>query len=52
MDRGELGEITVTWMALKCLPHFSQRVIHIQQPCSHPVQFGGMCAVCGKDISE
>lgn len=29
----------------------SQPIIHIQQPCSHPVEFSGMCAICGKDLT-
>lgn len=28
------------------------QAIHIQEPCSHPVVFSGLCAVCGKDLDE
>lgn len=27
-------------------------VVEIDEPCSHEVQFGGMCANCGKDMTE
>lgn len=27
-------------------------LIEINEPCSHEIQFGGMCANCGKDMSE
>lgn len=27
-------------------------VVVINEPCKHPVQIGGLCAVCGKDITE
>jgi RNA polymerase II subunit A-like phosphatase len=26
-------------------------IIHVQQPCSHPVQLHGMCGVCGADLT-
>ena len=27
-------------------------VAEIEEPCSHSVQFGGLCAQCGKDMVE
>ncbi|KAJ5918875.1 hypothetical protein N7454_010019 [Penicillium verhagenii] len=27
-------------------------VVEINEPCAHEVQFGGMCAECGKDMTE
>ncbi|KAJ5916525.1 hypothetical protein N7504_000540 [Penicillium tannophilum] len=27
-------------------------VVEIYEPCAHEVQFGGMCAECGKDMTE
>lgn len=27
-------------------------VVEISEPCAHEVQFGGMCAECGKDMTE
>ncbi len=30
----------------------SQKAIYIQEPCSHPVVFSGLCAVCGKDLES
>lgn len=29
----------------------SRTVLHVQQPCSHPVQLHGMCGICGKDLN-
>ena len=26
--------------------------MEIEEPCSHDVQFGGMCANCGKDMTQ
>ncbi|GAA6058884.1 hypothetical protein JCM10212_002828 [Sporobolomyces blumeae] len=27
-------------------------VVHIREPCTHDVQWDGMCAVCGKDLTN
>lgn len=27
-------------------------VVIINEPCKHPVQIGGLCAVCGRDMTE
>ncbi|CAG7918370.1 unnamed protein product [Penicillium olsonii] len=27
-------------------------VVEIDEPCAHEVQFGGLCAECGKDVTE
>lgn len=27
-------------------------VVEVEEPCAHEVQFGGMCADCGKDMNE
>ncbi|KAJ5103655.1 hypothetical protein N7532_004184 [Penicillium argentinense] len=27
-------------------------VVEIEEPCAHEVQFGGLCAECGKDMTE
>jgi hypothetical protein len=26
-------------------------VVEIDEPCAHEIQFGGMCAECGKDMT-
>jgi hypothetical protein len=31
---------------------FSVDVVEVEEPCAHEVQFGGMCAECGKDMTE
>ena len=30
----------------------SVEMVEIEEPCSHSVQFGGLCANCGKDMGE
>jgi hypothetical protein len=30
----------------------SRKAIYIQEPCSHPVVFSGLCGICGKDLDE
>jgi RNA polymerase II subunit A-like phosphatase len=32
--------------------YYSEEIAHIEEPCSHSVQFGGMCVNCGKDMTE
>ncbi len=27
-------------------------VLHVSEPCKHGVQIGGLCALCGKDMTE
>lgn len=27
-------------------------IIEIDEPCTHEIQFGGLCAECGKDMTE
>ena len=27
-------------------------IVEIQEPCSHPIQYGGLCAVCGQPVEE
>ncbi|GAA5883837.1 hypothetical protein JCM16303_007405 [Sporobolomyces ruberrimus] len=29
----------------------SRPIVHIREPCTHDVQWDGMCAVCGKDLT-
>ena len=29
-----------------------EEIAEIEEPCAHDVQFGGMCVVCGKDMTE
>lgn len=29
----------------------STPILRILEPCKHPVQLGGLCAVCGKDLT-
>ena len=29
----------------------SVEIAEIEEPCRHDVQFGGMCASCGKDLT-
>ena len=31
---------------------YSVDVVEIDEPCAHEVQFGGLCAECGKDMTE
>lgn len=31
---------------------FRMDVVEIAEPCAHEVQYGGMCAECGKDMTE
>ena len=31
---------------------YSAEMVEIEEPCSHSVQFGGLCAQCGKDMGE
>lgn len=26
-------------------------ILKIEEPCTHPVQLGGLCAICGKDLT-
>jgi RNA polymerase II subunit A-like phosphatase len=42
------------WKILKgtVITTFGQDVAEIEEPCSHGVQFGGMCVNCGKDMEE
>ena len=30
----------------------SFNVAEIEEPCAHDLQFGGMCANCGKDMTQ
>ena len=32
--------------------HHRLEVAEIEEPCAHGIQFGGMCANCGKDMTE
>ncbi len=27
-------------------------IVEIDEPCAHEVQYGGLCAECGKDMTE
>ena len=31
--------------------HCRQTVLSISEPCLHPIQLGGLCGVCGKDLT-
>jgi RNA polymerase II subunit A-like phosphatase len=31
---------------------YSIDIAEIEEPCSHSVQFGGLCSLCGKDMTE
>lgn len=33
-------------------PEYRIDVVEIDEPCAHEVQFGGLCAECGKDMTE
>ena len=33
-------------------PGDSVDIAEVDEPCDHSVQFGGMCANCGKDMTE
>ncbi|GAA5872133.1 hypothetical protein JCM1840_006328 [Sporobolomyces johnsonii] len=46
---GELLSWNVTEGQLWSDP--SQPIVHILEPCTHDVQWDGMCAVCGKDLT-
>lgn len=39
---------------LSCLltARYSVDLVEIEEPCSHHVQFGGLCTECGKDMTE
>lgn len=40
---------------LSALTDFSRDsidIVEIDEPCAHEVQFGGLCAECGKDMTE
>lgn len=39
------------WVGLTGLC-FRVDVAEIDEPCAHEVQFGGMCANCGKDMTQ
>ncbi|QOU21555.1 hypothetical protein BRETT_001279 [Brettanomyces bruxellensis] len=30
----------------------SKSIIEIVEPCTHPIQYGGLCALCGKAVDE
>jgi len=30
----------------------SKSVLEIVEPCTHPIQYGGLCAICGKAVDE
>lgn len=34
------------------MPRNSLDVVEIEEPCAHDVQFGGMCANCGRDMTQ
>ncbi|KAI9894275.1 MAG: Carboxy-terminal domain (CTD) phosphatase [Vezdaea aestivalis] len=42
------------WMITKGAVIESSNVLiaEIEEPCSHAVQFGGLCTICGKDMTE
>lgn len=41
------------FMNIPCThPGLSVEIAEIDEPCDHSVQFGGMCANCGKDMTE
>lgn len=49
MDR-MFGSIRV---ADRCLTDWHRiDIVEIDEPCAHEVQFGGLCAECGKDMTE
>lgn len=27
-------------------------IVEIDEPCAHEIQYGGLCAECGKDMTE
>lgn len=32
--------------------HSGVEICHIREPCSHAVQYGGLCALCGKSLED
>lgn len=32
--------------------HSDQVIAKVLEPCTHPIQYSGLCAVCGKDLEE
>lgn len=38
--------------ALTDLSRDSIDIVEIDEPCAHEIQFGGLCAECGKDMTE
>ena len=49
MDR-EFVSAFVFWVRTADLG--SVDVVEIDEPCAHEVQYGGLCAECGKDMTE
>ena len=47
---GTLRRWTVAKGAVIREPSFA--VAEVEEPCAHEVQYGGMCAACGKDMTE
>lgn len=31
---------------------FRVNIVEIEEPCSHPIVYENLCAVCGKDMTE
>ncbi|KAL1412134.1 CTD phosphatase Fcp1 [Vanrija albida] len=51
------GEVTAWEAGVKVGLRIDQRqarkpLLHVEQPCTHPVQIHGMCGVCGKDLTN
>ena len=36
----------------KEIPHSGIELFHIKEPCAHTVQYGGLCALCGKSVED
>lgn len=41
--------LEITW---RLLTSSSVDIVEIDEPCAHEVQYGGLCAECGKDMTE
>ncbi|KAI9787772.1 MAG: Carboxy-terminal domain (CTD) phosphatase [Geoglossum umbratile] len=53
MFESPVGGIITAWKIERGMViQSSIDVAEIEEPCSHSVQFGGLCSLCGKDMTE
>lgn len=47
------GEVTEIEVGVNDeIPHSGVQLCTVQEPCSHTVQYGGLCALCGKAVED